>query len=104
MILAAGKGTRMKSARPKVLHQIAGAPMMDYVLSSAAELSPRSITVARIDRDWTLYEALELEFTQFSNYRNRRDMTDPPNYRHAGPTPANTHGSGEVRRAPKEAS
>ena len=32
LILAAGKGTRMKSARPKVLHHVAGAPMIDYVL------------------------------------------------------------------------
>jgi bifunctional UDP-N-acetylglucosamine pyrophosphorylase/glucosamine-1-phosphate N-acetyltransferase len=45
VVLAAGKGTRMKSARPKVLHHVAGAPMMDYVLSAAGELSPRSITV-----------------------------------------------------------
>jgi bifunctional UDP-N-acetylglucosamine pyrophosphorylase / glucosamine-1-phosphate N-acetyltransferase len=32
LILAAGKGTRMKSARCKVLHQIAGLPMISYVL------------------------------------------------------------------------
>ena len=31
VILAAGKGTRMKSARPKVLHHVAGRPMIDYV-------------------------------------------------------------------------
>ncbi len=45
VVLAAGKGTRMKSVRPKVLHSVAGAPMIDYVLRAAAELSPRSITV-----------------------------------------------------------
>ena len=45
VVLAAGKGTRMKSDRPKVLHEIAGAPMIDYVLRAAAELSPKSITV-----------------------------------------------------------
>ncbi len=45
VILAAGKGTRMKSARVKVLHFVAGVPMIDYVLSAAAALSPRSITV-----------------------------------------------------------
>jgi bifunctional UDP-N-acetylglucosamine pyrophosphorylase/glucosamine-1-phosphate N-acetyltransferase len=45
VVLAAGKGTRMKSARPKVLHCVAGAPMIDYVLRAAAELSPKSITV-----------------------------------------------------------
>src|SRR5262249_51019077 len=32
IILAAGKGTRMKSEAPKVLHQICGRPMLEYVL------------------------------------------------------------------------
>ena len=36
VVLAAGKGTRMKSARPKVLHHVAGAPMIDYVLGGRA--------------------------------------------------------------------
>jgi bifunctional UDP-N-acetylglucosamine pyrophosphorylase/glucosamine-1-phosphate N-acetyltransferase len=45
VVLAAGKGTRMKSSRPKVLHQVAGAPMIDFVLGAAAALAPRSITV-----------------------------------------------------------
>ena len=45
LILAAGKGTRMKSARPKVLHQVAGAPMIDYVLDTAAALGAATRTV-----------------------------------------------------------
>lgn len=45
VILAAGKGTRMKSARPKVLHQVAGLPMIAHVLAAAGRLSPASITV-----------------------------------------------------------
>lgn len=45
VVLAAGKGTRMKSVRPKVLHQVAGLPMIDYVLRAASDLAPRSITV-----------------------------------------------------------
>lgn len=45
VVLAAGKGTRMKSALPKVLHEVAGAPMIDYVLRSAGAVSPKSITV-----------------------------------------------------------
>jgi bifunctional UDP-N-acetylglucosamine pyrophosphorylase/glucosamine-1-phosphate N-acetyltransferase len=45
VILAAGKGTRMKSARPKVLHEVAGRPMIEHVLAAAARLSPASITV-----------------------------------------------------------
>ena len=45
VILAAGKGTRMKSMRPKVLHQVAGRPMIDYVMRSAQSLDPRTTTV-----------------------------------------------------------
>ncbi|HYJ11259.1 MAG TPA: NTP transferase domain-containing protein, partial [Polyangiaceae bacterium] len=45
VILAAGKGTRMKSARPKVLHNVAGTPMIDHVMAAAQSLQPRSITL-----------------------------------------------------------
>jgi bifunctional UDP-N-acetylglucosamine pyrophosphorylase/glucosamine-1-phosphate N-acetyltransferase len=45
VILAAGKGTRMKSARPKVLHRVAGQPMIEHVLERAAAITPRSTTV-----------------------------------------------------------
>src|SRR6185295_17305992 len=42
VILAAGKGTRMKSALPKVLHRVAGLPMIEQVLATAATVSPKS--------------------------------------------------------------
>jgi hypothetical protein len=45
VILAAGKGTRMKSARPKVLHHVAGRAMIDHVLAAALSLAPRTTTV-----------------------------------------------------------
>jgi bifunctional UDP-N-acetylglucosamine pyrophosphorylase/glucosamine-1-phosphate N-acetyltransferase len=45
VILAAGKGTRMKSARPKVLHRVAGRLMIEHVLARSAALAPRSTTV-----------------------------------------------------------
>ena len=45
VVLAAGKGTRMKSARAKVLHRVAGVPMIVHVLRAAGALKPRSITV-----------------------------------------------------------
>ncbi|MGE5359329.1 MAG: bifunctional UDP-N-acetylglucosamine diphosphorylase/glucosamine-1-phosphate N-acetyltransferase GlmU [Bacteroidales bacterium] len=45
VVLAAGKGTRMKSARPKVLHQVAGAPMIEYVLDAARRLAPATTTI-----------------------------------------------------------
>ena len=45
VILAAGKGTRMKSALPKVLHRVGGVRMIDHVIAAANALRPRSITV-----------------------------------------------------------
>ena len=45
IILAAGKGSRMKSSTAKVLHRIGGMPMVDHVLQSAAQLQPQSINV-----------------------------------------------------------
>ena len=47
IVLAAGKGTRMKSDLHKVLHPIAGRPMLEHLLASAAELAPaRQVVVA----------------------------------------------------------
>ncbi len=47
IILAAGKGTRMNSDQPKVLHQIAGAPMLAHAVRSASSLEPdQSVIVA----------------------------------------------------------
>lgn len=45
VILAAGLGTRMRSALPKVLHPIAGRPMLAHVLDSARALGPTRIVV-----------------------------------------------------------
>ncbi len=52
IILAAGQGTRMKSAVPKVLHPIGGIPMIAHVLATAEELTPDHIVVVvRHERD-----------------------------------------------------
>jgi bifunctional UDP-N-acetylglucosamine pyrophosphorylase/glucosamine-1-phosphate N-acetyltransferase len=52
VVLAAGKGTRMKSDTHKVLHPIAGRPMLEHLLASAALLSPaRQVVVAGHGRD-----------------------------------------------------
>ena len=45
VIMAAGKGTRMKSALPKVLHHIAGQPLLHHVLGTAATLHARKVVV-----------------------------------------------------------
>ena len=52
IILAAGKGTRMKSDLHKVLHPIAGRPMLIHLMASAAQLSPaRQVVIAGHGRD-----------------------------------------------------
>jgi bifunctional UDP-N-acetylglucosamine pyrophosphorylase/glucosamine-1-phosphate N-acetyltransferase len=45
VVMAAGKGTRMKSQRPKVLHRLAGRALAQHVIDSAARLSARSVVV-----------------------------------------------------------
>ena len=45
VILAAGKGTRMKSRLPKVLHPIAGRPMLQHVVDAARALDADNIQV-----------------------------------------------------------
>jgi len=45
VLLAAGKGTRMKSAIPKVLHAACGMPLIEHVLRAAAPLSPETVVV-----------------------------------------------------------
>jgi len=44
-VLAAGKGTRMRSQRPKVLHELAGRPIIDHVLDLALAVAPAERTV-----------------------------------------------------------
>ena len=50
VVLAAGQGTRMKSALAKVLHPIAGRPMLAYPLAAAQALRPRRLIVV-VGRD-----------------------------------------------------
>ena len=45
VVLAAGKGTRMKSGLPKVLHSAAGLPLIEHVLRTAGRMSPASIVI-----------------------------------------------------------
>ena len=45
VILAAGQGTRMKSSLPKVLHPLAGLPLVQHVINTSKELKPQTINV-----------------------------------------------------------
>jgi bifunctional UDP-N-acetylglucosamine pyrophosphorylase/glucosamine-1-phosphate N-acetyltransferase len=52
IVLAAGQGTRMKSSLPKILHPLAGIPLIGHVLATARELAPAHVvTVVRHERD-----------------------------------------------------
>lgn len=51
VILAAGQGTRMKSSRPKVLHELAGLPMIGHVVRAGEALSPNRIVVVHMPGD-----------------------------------------------------
>ncbi|UCH75847.1 MAG: bifunctional UDP-N-acetylglucosamine diphosphorylase/glucosamine-1-phosphate N-acetyltransferase GlmU [Rhodospirillales bacterium] len=52
VLLAAGKGTRMKSETPKVLHPLAGQPMINHALAAAADLgAARSVVVVGPDME-----------------------------------------------------
>ncbi len=52
VVLAAGQGTRMKSQTPKVLHALAGVPLIGHVLATARALEPAHVVaVVRHERD-----------------------------------------------------
>lgn len=61
IVLAAGKGTRMKSDLPKVLHPIAGAPMLIHALRAGAALEPSRIVVVT-GHSGEMVEAAALEY------------------------------------------
>ena len=60
VVLAAGQGTRMRSSTPKVLHRIAGRPLVAHVLHVAAELHPAvAVGVVRHERERVAEALLE---------------------------------------------
>ena len=50
VILAAGQGTRMKSATPKVLHKVAGLPMLGHVITAVRGAGVDRIVVGNGER------------------------------------------------------
>jgi len=49
IVLAAGEGTRMRTAMPKMLNEVCGRPMLGHVLAAARELSPRRLILVVSD-------------------------------------------------------
>ncbi|MDR7302662.1 bifunctional UDP-N-acetylglucosamine diphosphorylase/glucosamine-1-phosphate N-acetyltransferase GlmU [Haloactinomyces albus] len=45
IVLAAGEGTRMRSATPKVLHRLSGRPLIEHAVRAAAGIAPEDLTV-----------------------------------------------------------
>ncbi len=64
VILAAGHGTRMKSRRAKVLHEIAGRPMLAYPVALSESLAPERLVIV-IGRD---AEAVRLAFAERADF------------------------------------
>ena len=61
IVLAAGEGTRMRSTLPKVLHRLAGVPLVGHVLATARDLAPAHvIAVVRHERDAVVATIVEL--------------------------------------------
>ncbi|WP_417216937.1 bifunctional UDP-N-acetylglucosamine diphosphorylase/glucosamine-1-phosphate N-acetyltransferase GlmU [Arthrobacter sp.] len=62
IVLAAGAGTRMKSAKPKILHEIGGRSMVGHAIGAAKGLDPeRLVAVVRFERDIVVKHLMEIE-------------------------------------------
>ncbi len=67
IILAAGMGTRMNSDKIKVLHKIAGKPMINYVLDEAYKISNKVVCVIghqsdRVKKELSSYKKLNFVY------------------------------------------
>jgi bifunctional UDP-N-acetylglucosamine pyrophosphorylase/glucosamine-1-phosphate N-acetyltransferase len=64
VVLAAGQGTRMKSATPKLLHKLGGVSVVSHVLATARELqAAHVVSVVRHERD-RLVEVIEIDLPE----------------------------------------
>ena len=70
VIMAAGKGTRMKSTLPKVLHRLGGKPLLQHVIDTAAQLNARAAVVITGHESTVVQSAINLIATQALNNRS----------------------------------
>ena len=62
IVLAAGAGTRMKSAKPKILHEIGGRSMVGHALAAAEGLEPETlVAVVRFERERVVEHLLQIK-------------------------------------------
>ena len=72
-IMAAGKGTRLKSKRPKVLHEVGGKPLLAHVIAAAAQIvSPPDIYVIVGHEAERVKAAVAATGVQFVSQREQR--------------------------------
>ena len=71
IILAAGKGTRMKSDKPKVLHEIMGKPLLGYVMDNVKEISSEIFVVVG-------HQAEKVNAFVEDNYTNAKTVLQTP--------------------------
>jgi bifunctional UDP-N-acetylglucosamine pyrophosphorylase/glucosamine-1-phosphate N-acetyltransferase len=65
IILAAGQGTRMMSNRPKVLHHLAGKPMLQHVVDTSKALDPEQIIVVVGHKSELVKEVISAQSVHF---------------------------------------
>lgn len=70
IILAAGKGTRMKSKLHKVLHRVAGKSMVDHVLTQVEQIHPEAV-VTVVGHDAEAVKAELGDRTQFAEQKEQ---------------------------------
>jgi bifunctional UDP-N-acetylglucosamine pyrophosphorylase/glucosamine-1-phosphate N-acetyltransferase len=70
VIMAAGKGTRMKSALPKVLHRLGGKPLLQHVIDTAAQLNARAAVVITGHESIVVQNAINSIAAQAANMRS----------------------------------
>lgn len=76
IILAAGKGTRMKSENPKVLFEAAGKPMIDYTIEISKKLNPHKIVVVTGNASEKVKEHLKNQSVEFALQETQKGTAD----------------------------
>ena len=76
IILASGKGTRMKSEKPKVLFEAAGKPMIDYIVELSKSLNPEKIVVVTGNMAEAVQEHLQDYSVEFALQKQQRGTAD----------------------------